>query len=195
MPVVGPSKHQEGDVFVKKDLPWVVDDNLWMAKLKNFLTDFVISLAGCIIGHKVNGFVASHSFEYHSITISSLFSTTIFRIEDCWYIWRGKTSSYEQLQPSSHKLKFSSMSPSLWALQVCGQFVLLMVIGCFLRSKAQATCQSCVVIDAAVWYIVDSFGNRLPAYQSLVTGCLPELCCLVTAWWIPAPRCLVLGLL
>ena len=46
MPDVGPSKHQEGDVFVKKDLPRVVDDNLWMAKLKNLDTDFVISLAG-----------------------------------------------------------------------------------------------------------------------------------------------------
>ena len=57
-------------------------------------------MAHCIISHKVNGFVASHSFEYHSITISSSFSTAIFRIENCWYEGE-KTSSYGQLQPKS----------------------------------------------------------------------------------------------
>ena len=84
------------------------------------LTHFVISLAGCIIGHKLAGLVASHASMNHSTMISSPI-TAIFKMENCWYEGE-KTSSYGQLQPSSHKLKFPGVSPlplspaSMWTV-------------------------------------------------------------------------------
>ena len=48
------------------------------------LTHFVISLAGCIISHKLAGLVASHASMNHSTMISSPI-TAIFKMENCWY--------------------------------------------------------------------------------------------------------------